>query len=172
MQETWVQSLGWEDPLEEGETIHSSFLAWRIPMDRGAWWATVHGVPKSRTRLNNQVQYSDFPRGLFKIKSQHDLQNSWWLAPGFLTNLASCRHPCPKVCWPEDTHTPGMPFPASCPVAWMIASHPLGFYLNIPSTEMPSLATPYPQYKCGPLSISPLLCIHSMYIIIINFIFI
>ena len=37
MQETWVQSLGWEDPLEEGETIHSSFLAWRIPMDRGAW---------------------------------------------------------------------------------------------------------------------------------------
>ena len=36
MWETWVQSLGWEDPLEEGMATHSSILAWRIPMDRGA----------------------------------------------------------------------------------------------------------------------------------------
>ena len=36
MQETWVQSLGWEDPLEEGMGTHPSILAWRIPMDRGA----------------------------------------------------------------------------------------------------------------------------------------
>ena len=36
MWETWVQSLGWEDPLEEGMAIYSSILAWRIPMDRGA----------------------------------------------------------------------------------------------------------------------------------------
>ena len=43
MQETWVPSLGWEDPLEEGMATHSSILAWRIPMDREAWWATVHG---------------------------------------------------------------------------------------------------------------------------------
>ena len=49
MWETLVWSLGWEDPLEEGMTTNSSFLAWRIPMDRGAWWATVHGVAKSRT---------------------------------------------------------------------------------------------------------------------------
>ena len=47
MWETWVQSLGWEDPLEEGMATHSSSLAWRIPMDRGAWWATVHGIPES-----------------------------------------------------------------------------------------------------------------------------
>ena len=44
--ETCVQSLGWEDPLEEGMATHSSIPAWRIPMDRGAWWATVHGVRK------------------------------------------------------------------------------------------------------------------------------
>ena len=37
MQETWVQSLGQEDFLEEGMTTHSSILAWRIPMDRGPW---------------------------------------------------------------------------------------------------------------------------------------
>ena len=47
MQETWVQSLGWEDLLEDGMATHSSILAWRIPMDRGTWWATVHGVAKS-----------------------------------------------------------------------------------------------------------------------------
>ena len=51
--ETWVQSLGWEDPLEEGMATHSSILAWRIPMDKGAWWATVHGVEKSQTRLSD-----------------------------------------------------------------------------------------------------------------------
>ena len=44
MQETWLKSLGWEDPLEEGMATHSSLLAWRIPMDRGACRATVHGV--------------------------------------------------------------------------------------------------------------------------------
>ena len=49
MQETWVRSLGWEDPMEEGMAIHASILAWRISMDRGAWWATVHGVSKSQT---------------------------------------------------------------------------------------------------------------------------
>ena len=48
MMETWVRSLGWEDPIEEGMATHSSILAWRMPMDRGAWWATVHGVAKSQ----------------------------------------------------------------------------------------------------------------------------
>ena len=37
---------GWEDPLEKGMATHSSILAWRIPMDRGAWRAAVHGVAK------------------------------------------------------------------------------------------------------------------------------
>ena len=46
MWESWVQSLGWEDLLEEGMPTHSSILAWRIPMDRGTWQATVHGVTK------------------------------------------------------------------------------------------------------------------------------
>ena len=39
---------GWEDPLEESKATHSSVLAWRIPMDRGTWQATVHGVAKSQ----------------------------------------------------------------------------------------------------------------------------
>ena len=49
MWETWVRSLGWEDPLEEEMATQSSILAWRSPMDRGAWRGTVHGVAKSRT---------------------------------------------------------------------------------------------------------------------------
>ena len=40
-------SLDWEDPLEEETVTHSSILAWRIPMDGGACWATVHGVTKN-----------------------------------------------------------------------------------------------------------------------------
>ena len=49
MREIWVQSLGWEDSLDEGMATHSRILAWRIPMVRGAWWATVHEVIKSWT---------------------------------------------------------------------------------------------------------------------------
>ena len=53
MRETGVQSLGWEDPLEKGMEAHPSILAWRIPIDRGAWQATVHGIAKSQTRLSD-----------------------------------------------------------------------------------------------------------------------
>ena len=52
MWETWVWSLGREDPLEKGMATHSSILAWRIP-HRGAWQALVHGVAKSWTQLSN-----------------------------------------------------------------------------------------------------------------------
>ena len=50
VQETWVRSLGWEDPLEEGMATHSSTLAWRPPTDRGAWQATVRGSESEATR--------------------------------------------------------------------------------------------------------------------------
>ena len=52
-QGTGVQSLGWEDPLEEGMETHTSVLAWIISMDRGAWQATVCGVTKSQTGLSD-----------------------------------------------------------------------------------------------------------------------
>ena len=53
MRETWVQSLGWEDPLEKGKATHCSILAWRIPMDRGSWLGTVYGVTKNQTQLSD-----------------------------------------------------------------------------------------------------------------------
>ena len=49
VQEPQVRSLGWEDSLEKEMATHSSILAWKIPMDTVAWWATVHGVTKSWT---------------------------------------------------------------------------------------------------------------------------
>ena len=49
MQETWVGSLGWEDPLKEGMATHCSIVAWRISKDKGAWQATVHVDSKSQT---------------------------------------------------------------------------------------------------------------------------
>jgi len=46
IRETWVQSLGWEDPLEKHMATHSSILAWRSSVDKGIWQAVVHGVTK------------------------------------------------------------------------------------------------------------------------------
>ena len=59
--ETWFQSLGWEDPLEEGMPRHSSILAWRIAVDRGAWWAAVYWGHKDSDMtelLSTARQYS------------------------------------------------------------------------------------------------------------------
>ena len=47
-QETWVQSLGGEDPLEEGMATHSSVLAWRIPWTEEAWWLQSTGSQRVR----------------------------------------------------------------------------------------------------------------------------
>ena len=69
MQETWIRSLGWEDPLEEGMATHSNTLAWRIPMDRGAWQASVHGVAKSQTRLSDDAH--------MRIKSFKECYLKW-----------------------------------------------------------------------------------------------
>ena len=53
VQETWVRSLGQEDPLEKGMATHSSILAWRIPWtEEPGGLHAVHGVPKRWIRLN------------------------------------------------------------------------------------------------------------------------
>ena len=57
VQETWVQSLGQEDSLENGMATHSGILAWRFPWT-GAWWATIYGVAQSQTRLKRRSSSS------------------------------------------------------------------------------------------------------------------
>ena len=54
MQETWVQSLGWEDALEKEMATHSSILAWEIPQtEEPGGLQSVHGVAKSQTQLSD-----------------------------------------------------------------------------------------------------------------------
>ena len=61
MQETWVQSLDWEDPLEKGKATHSSILAWRIP-----WTVQSVGVAKSRT----ETQQLSLSTSLYTLLSE------------------------------------------------------------------------------------------------------
>ena len=75
----WVWSLDWEDPLEEEMAIHSSILAWEIPMDRGAWWATVYGVAKSWIWLSDYTYgktQTNFGANLI-LRGEHCLYFSW-----------------------------------------------------------------------------------------------
>ena len=53
MQETWAQTLGWEGPLEKGMGYPFQYSCLENLKDRGAWWATVHGVAKNRTLLSD-----------------------------------------------------------------------------------------------------------------------
>ena len=81
MWETWVQSLGWEVPLKEDRATHSSILAWRIPMDRGAWRATVNGVTKS-----------DMTEQLSTAQEDSLVGGGTYLEPGLLALSPSSLH--------------------------------------------------------------------------------
>ena len=70
----WLWSLGQEDTLEEGMATHSSILDWRIPMDKGIWWATVHKVAKSQTWPKQLSMHAN--AGL--IFAMKNLFFDWW----------------------------------------------------------------------------------------------
>ena len=53
MHETQVQSLGWKDFLMKEMATHSSILAWKISVDKGSWWATIHEMAMSRTLMSD-----------------------------------------------------------------------------------------------------------------------
>ena len=76
MQETQVWFLGQEDPLEEDMATYSGILAWRIPMDRGAWWAIIHGVTQSDTieQLTLPFSLSSNP---VAFNSGYTLETTW-----------------------------------------------------------------------------------------------
>ena len=69
MRKTWVQSLGWEDPLEKGKATYSNIMAWRIP------WTTVHGIAKSWTQLSDlHFQREQYITG-YKVLPYHGSLN-------------------------------------------------------------------------------------------------
>ena len=78
LQEKRVQSLGWEDALEEDVATHSSILAWRIPMDRAAWRAVVHRVSKSQTQLKQLNTYTSSSQIKYISNSPSSLHLHSW----------------------------------------------------------------------------------------------
>ena len=88
MWETWVWSLGWEDPLEKGKATHSNILAWRIP------WTIVHGVAKSQT------QWNEVGSILFSLKG---------LIEACCAVLCLVTQSCPTLCNSVDFSLPGLP---------------------------------------------------------------
>ena len=109
MRETWVWSLGWEDPLEKDMTTHSSIPAWRIPMVRGAWWATVHVATKSQIWL--------------KWLSTQARNQQWQTRPMACLNVINRErmlgfHLQENICFLE-TVLLGIPSPQSC---WQLQS--------------------------------------------------
>ena len=94
MWETWVRSLGWEDPLEKEMATHSSILAWRIPWTEEPGWATVHGIAKSQTRLSDFI-FSFHFHALEKEMATHSSIPAWRFLgtgePGGLPSVVSYR---------------------------------------------------------------------------------
>ena len=111
MQETWVQSLGWEDPLEKGKDIHSSILAGRIP-----WTGEVHRVPKSWTPLSDFHFHLLWTATLWTVAHQASLpmdfpgKNIWVCSHFFLQGIFPIQesNPC-LLHWWADFLPPGKP---------------------------------------------------------------
>ena len=100
--ETWIQSLGREDPLEKGIATHSSILAWRIPWTEGPGWATIHRVAKNQTwlkwlsmqtftwaslvaqwsRIHLQCRRREFNPWVEKIPLEKEMQSTLVVLPG------------------------------------------------------------------------------------------
>ena len=84
VQQTRVWVLGWEVPLEKGMATHSTILAWRIPTDRGAWRATVHGSQRVRHNweTNHSPTRAPIACGLMKLtgwwRKQAIIIEWWW----------------------------------------------------------------------------------------------
>ena len=81
--------MGWEDPLEEGMVTHSSILARRIPMDRGAWRATVCGVAKSQTRMKRLSRHTHL-QVAYIISTQFRTHSFTLTAKGLKNGISLC----------------------------------------------------------------------------------
>ena len=130
MQETWVQSLDWEDPLEEGMATHSSILAWRIPWTE---WATVHGVAKSRTQLKwlSSSSSSVFMQRILAINEHTQFQ--FLFSHSVMSNSLQPHEP-QHATLPCPSPTPRV-HPNLCPLCWWC--HPTISSSVIPLSSCP-----------------------------------
>ena len=94
MQETWIRSLGQEDPLEKEMATHSSNSCLENPVDRGAWWAAVHEVAKSQARLSNftfTFHFHALEKEMATYSSVLAWRIPWTEKPGRLQSMGSHR---------------------------------------------------------------------------------
>ena len=131
----WVWSLDQEDSLEEEMATHSSILAWRTSMDRGAWWATVHGVLRSWTRLK-RLSMQSLRKGAAQMGSSALLGGLW--------------HPLLSQ-WTRGGSTEALPWDcqrlqATHPPPWRVLTLSLGWVLKTKSTASPNTSW-LPQAK-------------------------
>ena len=97
LQETQVQSLGQEDPLEKGMAIHSSIIDWRILMDRGSWWAKVHGgSEKSDAKQVKKQQSEPNMEQQTGSKLGKDYVKAVYCHPAYLTYMQSTSYKMPS----------------------------------------------------------------------------
>ena len=124
MQETWVQSLGRDDPLEKGKVTHSSILAWRIPWaeepgglqskrSQTVRWteATAHTCVHTHTHSNNQrTQGNPNTEQISLVCSSMKFRwnKNWKRHPGSV-QFSSVSQSCPTLCDPMNRSTPGLP---------------------------------------------------------------
>ena len=121
MWETWVRSLGWDDPLEEGMATYSSILTWRIPMARGAWQANSSWGSKESdmtqqlsTAQHKGTQSTPFMCSKGCLPSDRNQGNLLGLLPcilHFSAAAAKSLQSCPTLCDPIDGSPPGSPVP-------------------------------------------------------------
>ena len=122
MWETWVRSLGWEDPLEEGKATHSSILAWRIPMDRGLAGyspgifrvgqdrATKHSTAIKRSQwMNSQAAVVNLTMSALTFNRCHWQVPLWSAMNKYILQIRSVAQSCPTLCNPMNRSTPGLP---------------------------------------------------------------
>ena len=137
MPETWVRSLGQENSLEEHKATHSSILAWRIPMDRRAWQATVHRVSESWTKLkwlSRQAGIVSLLPTLFTLCVLSRFSHVWLFATlwtvahqtslfmGFSRQEYWSELLCPPS---KDLPNPESCLPLSCLLHWKMGSLPI-----------------------------------------------
>ena len=123
----WVWSLDQEDSLEEEMATHASILAWRTSMDRGAWWATVHGVLRSWTWLK-WLSMQSLRKGAAQMGSSAPLGGLWHPLPSQWTwagSMEALPWDCQRL---QATHPP----------PWGVLILSLGWALRTKSTASPN----------------------------------
>ena len=98
VQETFVRALGWENPLEKEMATQSSILAWKNPMDRGAWQAAVHGVERAGHDLATKPKKKRERNRASSVQFSRSVMSDFLRPHGLQHARPPCPSPTPRAC--------------------------------------------------------------------------